>query len=89
VLDGKEDEAMRVCLKEWLKGKIAFCFGILVVRDLSTRRWWFFFSFPCGRGVGGVVAEHFPVFAILANEVRDLAECLVRDDVLEGHGDDD
>ena len=80
---------MRVCLEEWLKGKIAFCFGILVVRDLLMRRWWFVFSFPCGRGVGGVVAELFPVFAILADEVRDLAECLVRDDVLKGHDNDD
>jgi uncharacterized protein YhhL (DUF1145 family) len=34
VLDGEEDEAMRVCLKERLRSEGAFIFGILVVRDL-------------------------------------------------------
>ncbi len=47
------------------------------------------FRFPCGQGVGGVVAELVPVFIILADEVCDLVECLVHDNVLEGHGDDD
>jgi hypothetical protein len=35
VLDGEEDEAMRVCLEERLRSEGAFIFGILVVRDLS------------------------------------------------------
>ncbi len=34
MLDGEEDEAMRVCLKEQLRSEGAFIFGILVVRDL-------------------------------------------------------
>ncbi len=39
--------------------------------------------------MGGVVVELFPVFAILADEVRDLVECLVRNNMLKRHGDDD
>jgi len=33
-------------------------------------------------------AEVFPVVAVVMDEVRDLAEGLVRDGVLEGHGED-
>jgi hypothetical protein len=87
VLDGEEDKTMGVCLEEQLGGEIAFSFGILVTQDLSAHRWRFFYSFPGGRGVSGVVAELIPVVAVLADEVRDLAEGLVGDDVLEGHGD--
>jgi len=35
VLDGEENEAMRVRLEERLRSEGAFIFGILVVRDLS------------------------------------------------------
>ena len=35
VLDGEEDEAMRVRLEEQLRSEGAFIFGILVVQDLS------------------------------------------------------
>ena len=35
VLDGEEDNAMRVCLEEQLRSESAFNFGILVVQDLS------------------------------------------------------
>ena len=34
---------------------------------------------------GGDPAEVFPVVAVVANEVRDFTEGLVRDGVLEGH----
>ena len=87
VLDGEEDKTMGVCLEEQLGGKIAFSFGILVTRDLLAHRWRFFHSFPGGQGVSGVMAELIPVVAILADEVRDLAEGLVGDVVFEGHGD--
>ena len=41
-----------------------------------------------GRHGGGDPAEVFPVVAVVANEVRDFTEGLVRDGVLEGHGED-
>jgi hypothetical protein len=39
--------------------------------------------------MGGVVTELFPVVAVVADEVCDLAEGLVHDNVLEWHDDDD
>ena len=87
MLDGEEDEAMWIFLKEWLGGKMALYFGFFVTRYFFGRRRRFG-GFPHGRRVSGGPAEIFPVVAVVTDEVRDLAEGLVRDGVLEGHGED-
>ncbi len=87
MLDGEEDKAMWILLKEWLGGKMALYFGFFVTRYFSGRRLTFG-GFPHGRRVGGDPAEVFPVVAVVTDEVCDLTEGLVRDDVLEGHGED-
>ena len=43
--------------------------------------------FRCSRQLSGGDAEFFPVITVVTNEVRDFAEGLVCDDVLERHGD--
>ena len=40
--------------------------------------------FRCSRQLSGGDAEFFPVITVVTNEVRDLAEGLVRDGVLKG-----
>ena len=85
VFDGEEDETMGVHLEKWLSSKVACSFGGLVARDLMARRQQGFNGFLGGRRVGGVVAEFDPVIAILTDEVRDLAESLVRDNMFKGH----
>jgi hypothetical protein len=50
-------------------------------------RWRRFGGLPHGRRLSGGVAEFFPVITVVTNEVCDLAEGLLRDDNLEGHGD--
>ena len=87
MLDGEEDEAMWIFLKEWLGGKMALYFGFFVMRYFFGRRRRFG-GFPHGRRVSGGPAKVFPVVAVVTDEVRDLAEGLVRDGVLEGHGED-
>ncbi len=47
-----------------------------------------FGGFSYGRRVSGGPAKVFPVVAVVTDEVRDLAKGLVRDGVLEGHGED-
>jgi len=78
---------MGIFLKEWLRGKVSLYFGFLVARYFFGRQRRRFDGFPRGRRVSGGGAKLFPVVAIVTDEVRDLAEGLVRDDVLEGHGD--
>jgi hypothetical protein len=87
MLDGEEDEAMWVLLKEWFGGKMALYFGFFVTRYFFGRRRTFG-GLPYGRHGSGDPAEVFPVVAVVANQVRDLAEGLVRDGVLEGHDED-
>ena len=87
MLDGEEDEVMRISLKEWLRGKVALYFGFFVTRYFYFGRRRGFGGFPHGRQVSCNLAEAFPVVAIVTDEVRDLAECLVSDGVLEGHGE--
>jgi hypothetical protein len=81
-LDGEEDKAMRVCLEEWLRSEESFGFGGLVFR------WWVergggSGGFPCG--VGCIGAKFVPVITVVADEVGDFAEGLVRYGVLERH----
>ncbi len=78
---------MWIFLKERLGGKMALYFGFFVMRYFLGRRRRFG-GFPHGRRVGGGPAKVFPVVAVVTDEVRDLAEGLVRDGVLEGHGED-
>ena len=63
-------------------------FSFLVAGYFFGRRRRRFDGFPRSRRVGGGGAKLFPVVAIVTDEVRDLAEGLVRDDVLKGHGGD-
>jgi hypothetical protein len=49
---------------------------------LAMRR---FNGFLQGRRAGGIVAEFFPVIAVITNEVGDLPEGLVHDNVFERH----
>ena len=84
MLDGEEDEAMWILLKEWLGGKMALYFSFFVTRYFFGRRRTFG-GFPHSRRVSGDPAEVFPVVAVVANEVHDFTEGLVRDGVLEGH----
>ena len=85
VLDGEEKETMGIYLEKWLSSEVACSFGGLVARNLMTHRRRGLTGFLCGRRAGCVVAEFFPVIAILTDEVRDLAEGLIRDDVFKGH----
>ena len=87
MLDGEEDEAVWIFLKEWFGGKMALDSGFFVMRYFFGRRR-SFGGFPYGRRVSGGPAKVFPVVAVVTDEVRDLAKGLVRDGVLEGHGED-
>ncbi len=87
MLDGEEDEAMWILLKEWFGGKMALYFGFFVTQYFFGRRQTFD-GLPYGRRGSGNFAEVFPVFAVVANEVCNLAEGLVRDGVLKGHDED-
>ena len=84
MLDGKKDEAMWVLLKEWFGSKMALEFSFFVMRYFFGRRRTFC-GFLYGRRGGSDPAEVFPVVAVVANEVRDFTEGLVRDGVFEGH----
>ena len=75
VLDGEEDKAMWILLKEWLGGKMALYFSFFVTRYFFGRRRTFC-GFLYGRRGGSDPAEVFPVVAVVANEVRNLAEGL-------------
>jgi hypothetical protein len=69
---------------------MALYFGFFVTRYFSFGRRRGFGGFPHGRRVScGLTAAAFPVVAVITDEVCDLAECLVRDGVLEGHGHGD
>ena len=87
MLDGEEDEAVWIFLTEWFGGKMALDFGFFVMRYFFGQRW-SFGGFLYGRQVSGIPAKVFPVVAVVTDEVRDLAKGLVRDGVLEGHGED-
>ena len=74
---------MRVRLEERLRSKESFGFGGPVFQ------WWVergggSGGFPCCAGCIG--AEFMPVITVVADEIGDFAEGLVRYDVLEGHG---
>ena len=67
-------------MEEWLRSKESFGFGGLVFR------WWVergggSGGFPCG--VGCIGAKFMPVITVVADEVGDFAEGLVRYGVLE------
>ncbi len=82
MLDGEEDKVMRIFLKEWFGGKMALYFGFFVTRYFFGR-WRGFGGFHCGQRVSGSLStEAFPVVIVVTDEVYDLAEGLVRDDVL-------
>jgi len=87
MLDGEEEKTMGIFLKEWLRGKVSLYFSFLVAGYFFGRRRRRFDGFPRGRRVSGGGAKLFPVVAVVTDELRDLAEGLVRDDVLERHGD--
>ncbi len=83
MLNGKEDETVGVCSEKRFRGKESFLFGNPVLR------WWVERGgggggFSCGTGCIG--AKFMPVIAVVADEVGDFAEGLVRHSVLEGHG---
>jgi len=82
VLDGEEDETVRVCSEKRFRSKESFGF------DGPMFRWWVergggSGGFPCGAGCIG--AEFMPVITVVADEVGDFTEGLVRYGVLEGH----
>jgi len=85
MLDGEEDKAMWILLKEWLGGKMALYFSFFVTRYFFGR---WRGGFPHSRRVSGDPAEVFPVVTVVTDEVPDLAKSLVCDGVLEGHGED-
>ena len=70
VLDGKEDETMRVCLEKWFRGEESVGFGGLMLRWGGGSC-----GFPCG--TGHVDTEFVPIVTVVANEVGDFAEGLV------------
>ena len=75
VLDGKEDKTMRVWSEKWFRGEESVGFGGLMFR------WWVeggggSCGFPCG--TGRVDTEFVPIVTVVANEVGDFAEGLVR-----------
>ena len=79
VLNGKEDETVRVCSEKRLRSKETFGFGGPMLR------WWVergggSCGFP--RSAGRVDAEFIPIVIIVADEVGDFAEGLVRYGVL-------
>ena len=87
MLDGEEDEVMWILLKGWLGGKMVLYFSFFVTRYFFGRRRTFG-GFPHSRWVSGDPGEVFPVVTVVTDEVRDLAKGLVRDGMLEGHGED-
>ncbi len=79
VLNGKEDETVRVCSEKRFRSKESFGFGGLMLR------WWVERGGKsCGflRSAGRVDAEFIPIVTIVADEVGDFTEGLVRYDVL-------
>ena len=79
VLNGKEDETVRVCLEKRFRSKESFGFGGPMLR------WWVergggSGGFPCG--VVCIGAEFMLVVTIVADKVGDFAEGLVRYGVL-------
>ena len=79
VLNGKEDETVRVCSEKRFRSKESFGFGGPMLR------WWVergggSCGFP--RSAGRVDAEFIPIVTIVADEVGDFAEGLVRYGVL-------
>ncbi len=75
VLNGKEDETVRVCSEKRFRSKESFGFGGPMLR------WWVergggSCGFP--RCAGHVEAEFIPIVTIVADEVGDFAEGLVR-----------
>ena len=83
MLDGEEDEAMRICLEEWSESKMVFDLGGLVLRYFASR-WQRLLGFP--HGTGSVRAKFIPIIAVVLDKVCDLAEGLVCYNVLEWHG---
>ena len=79
VLNGKEDETVRVCSEKRFRSKESFGFSGPMLR------WWVERGGgSCGflRGAGRVDAEFIPIVAIVADEVGDFAEGLIRYGVL-------
>jgi len=79
VLNGKEDETVRVCSEKWFRSMESFGFGGLMLRWCVERRGGSC-GFPCSAGC--VDTEFIPIVTIVANEVGDFAEGLVRYSVL-------
>ncbi len=79
MLNGKEDETVRICSEERFGGE-EFCgFGG------SVLRWWIERgggSCGCPRGAGCISTEFLPIVAVVADEVGDFAEGLIRYGVL-------
>jgi hypothetical protein len=75
---------MWLLLKEWFGGKMALYLSFFVTRFFVGQRT-ALGDLPYGRRGSGNPAEVFPVIAVVADDVCDLAEGLVRDGVLEGH----
>ena len=79
VLNGKEDETVRVCSEKRFRSKESFGFGGPMLR------WWVergggSCGFP--RSAGRADAEFIAIVTIVADEVGDFAEGLVRYGVL-------
>ncbi len=79
MLNGKEDKTVRICSEKRFRSKESFGFGDPMLR------WWV----ERGGGSGGFLcgvmcigAKFMPVVTIVADEVGDLAEGLVRYGVL-------